>query len=118
MGRHAAPPHAVTEPMKVVTRPAQVAPETTPMRAVNPPINPEPETVTMTAITADDIAEFERVRKATTDPDEWMEPLRHGGARFEARMRQTFRERGLILAKRVGRRALRLRAALAKGGRR
>jgi hypothetical protein len=99
-GRHRAAPGALTEPMK----------------AVNPPINPEPETATMPAVTADDIAEFERRREEMT-AEQWMEPLRHGGSRVEARMRQTFRERGLILAKRVGRKALRLRAALAKGGR-
>ncbi|MEV1245170.1 hypothetical protein [Nonomuraea sp. NPDC049750] len=97
-GRHRAATEALTEPMK----------------AVNPPIDPEPETATIPAVSDWDAWDPRR----ESDPDRHMEPLRHGGARVEARMRQTFRERGLILAKRVGRRALRLRSALAKGGRR
>jgi hypothetical protein len=51
------------------------------------------------------------------NPDVWMEPLRTGSARTERRIRQTLAERGLLLARRIGRRALRLRRVLAKGGR-
>lgn len=115
MGRHSA--DAVTAPLKAVTRPAELTPAMESVQALGPAIDPRLETATMPAITAADVAEFERRRKEMT-AEQWMEPLRHGGSRVEARMRQTFRERGLILAKRVGRRALRLRAALAKGGRR
>ncbi|MEV0616092.1 hypothetical protein AB0I81_22455 [Nonomuraea sp. NPDC050404] len=98
-GKHRAT-GAVTEPMQ-------------PVRRDTPPVNPEPETATMPAITSD-WDDWDPKRE--TDPDRHMEPLRHGGRRVEARMRQTFRQRGLILAKRVGRQALRLRQALAKGG--
>ncbi|WP_084963301.1 hypothetical protein [Thermoactinospora rubra] len=94
----------LTEPMPVV-------------RPTAPPIDPEPETATMPALTPADVAEWERLRKEITDPDEWLAPLRTGGTRVEHRMRQTMRERGLLLAKRVSRRARRLRAALWKGER-
>ena len=50
----------------------------------------------------------------SNDPDRWMADLRRGGTRVEHRMRATYRERGALLVNRVGRRALRLRAALAK----
>jgi hypothetical protein len=53
----------------------------------------------------------------STDTGAWMAPLRTGGTRTEHRMRATFRDRGLLLVKRAGRRALRLRQALAKGER-
>lgn len=102
-GKHRA--GAVTEPMKAVRPP------------LPPPRDPAPETASMPAITPEDVAAYDLARK-TMDADEWMGPLRTGGGRVEARMRATFRERGLILAKRVSRKALRLRAALAKGGRR
>lgn len=93
---------------------------TEPIKAINPPIDPAPETASMPAITAADVAEWDQRRKEMNDPDEWMAPLRTGGARVERQMWQTFRERSLLLAKRVGRRALKLRRALAlaKGGRR
>ncbi len=54
----------------------------------------------------------------STDTDAWMAPLRTGGTRTEHRIRATMRGRGLLLVKRAGRKALRLRRALAKGGRR
>ncbi|MFG3439870.1 hypothetical protein ACGF0J_21705 [Nonomuraea sp. NPDC047897] len=93
--------------------------KTEPMSALTPPRDPSPETATMPAIRPDQSewdawAQFQK----GDDPDAYMAPLRTGGSRVEARLRQTMRERGLILAKRVGRKALRLRAALAKGGRR
>jgi hypothetical protein len=90
------------------------------MRAVRPtapPIDPEPATASMPRITAADVAAYDEKRKAITDTDEWMAPLRTGGSRTERHLRKTMRERGLLLAKRVGRQAARLRAALAKGGR-
>ena len=65
-------------------------------------------------VTDDVLAEWERIWRSQ-NPDEWMEPLRHGGSRVEREMRKTYRERGLLLAKRVGRRARRLRQALARG---
>ncbi|MBB2914913.1 hypothetical protein FHS43_006225 [Streptosporangium becharense] len=51
------------------------------------------------------------------NPDAWLAPLRTGGTRTERRIRQTLAQRGLLLVKRAGRRALRLRRALVKGGR-
>ncbi len=54
----------------------------------------------------------------STDTDAWMAPLRTGGTRTEHRIRATMRGRGLLLVRRAGRKALRLRRALAKGGRR
>lgn len=63
--------------------------------------------------TADVLSEWEQIWRSQ-NPDEWMEPLRHGGSRVEQRMRQTYRDRGLLLAKRVGRKARRLRQALAR----
>lgn len=103
MGRHARV-EALTEPMRAI-------------RPVAPPIDPEPETATMPAISAADVAEWDRRRAEMTDPNEWLAPMLTGGARAERRMVATFRERGMFLAKRVGRKALRLRAALARGGR-
>lgn len=103
MGKHRAT-GAVTEPMQAV-------------RMGTPPIDPKPETATMPAITAADVAAYDQARRDMT-PEQWMEPLRTGGSRTERHLRQTMRQRGLLLAKRVGRRALRLRQALAKGGRR
>ncbi|MGR6922654.1 hypothetical protein ACU635_51085 [[Actinomadura] parvosata] len=102
MGKHRARAGAITEPMRAVRRDA-------------PPINPEPETATMPRITAADVAAYDQARKAITDTDEWMAPLRTG---VERHLRQTMRQRGLLLAKRVGRQAARLRQALAKGGNR
>ncbi|MDX3109719.1 hypothetical protein, partial [Nonomuraea angiospora] len=93
---------------------------TEPMRAVRmgtPPINPEPATASMPAITAADVAAYDRAREEMT-PDEWMEPLRTGGARVERSLRQTMRERRLLLVNRVSDATRRLRKALAKGGRR
>ncbi|MEU1736506.1 hypothetical protein [Streptosporangium sp. NPDC020145] len=66
--------------------------------------------------TRDDLAEWAEVWQEK-DPAAWVAPLRTGGARTERRIRQTLAERGLLLARRVGRRARRLRRALAKGGR-
>lgn len=100
MGRHSAT--ARTEPMRAV-------------RPTRPPIDPEPATATMPRITAEDVEAYERARREMT-PEEWLTPLRTGGTRVERRMRQTMVDRGLLLAKRVGRQAARLRAALAKGG--
>ncbi|MGW5259622.1 hypothetical protein ACWEQG_01525 [Microbispora sp. NPDC004025] len=67
-------------------------------------------------LTDDVLAEWEQLWRSQ-NPDEWMGPLRRGGSRVEQRMRQTYRDRGLLLAKRVGRKALRLRQAISKGGR-
>jgi hypothetical protein len=53
----------------------------------------------------------------STNTDQWMAPLRNGGTRTERRIRHTLAERGLLLARRAGRRAERLRRVLAKGGR-
>jgi hypothetical protein len=102
-GKHRARAAAVTEPMRAVRRDA-------------PPIDPEPATASMPRITAADVTAYDQARRAITDTDEWMAPLRTGGSRTERHLRQTMRERGLLLAKRVGRQALKLRAALAKGG--
>ncbi|MEU4577468.1 hypothetical protein [Nonomuraea sp. NPDC023979] len=104
-GRHRAAPGAVTEPIQIVRQ------------ELSPPIDPAPKTASMLKITAADVAEWEQRRKAMS-PEEWLEPLRHGGTRTERRMRATMRERGQLLARRVSDQAKRLRAALAKGGRR
>lgn len=106
MGRHARVGE-LTEPMAAVKA----------VRPTAPPIDPAPKTATMPAISAAEVAEWDLRRAAMLDADEWLDPLRTGGTRTEHRMRATFKERGLILAKRVSRKALRLRAALAKGGR-
>ena len=104
MGRHSI--GAKTEPMQTV-RAGQLP----------PPIDPAPETESMPRITAADVAAYDKARKAMT-PEEWMEPLRTGGARVERSLRQTMRERGLLLTNRVSAATRRLRKALAKGGRR
>lgn len=69
--------------------------------------------------TAEDLSAWDAwdALRKTDDPDEWMAPLRRGGTRAERQMRATFRDRGLMLARRAGRKALRLRAALADGDR-
>ena len=104
MGRHSI--GAKTEPMQAVRH-----------TTLPPPIDPAPETATMPKITAADVTAFDQKRRAMT-PDEWMEPLRTGGSRVERSLRQTMRERGLLLANRVSAATRRLRKALAKGGRR
>lgn len=74
-----------------------------------------PITAPIARVTPDELADWEAIW-AEQNPDAWMEPLRKGGARAEARMRATFRERGLLLARRVSRKALRLRRAVARMG--
>lgn len=107
-GRHAA--GAVTEPMKAI-RPAA------------PPIEPSLNTEAMPAITPDmaDAWDDWKTTHGRKGPDaaDWLAPLLTGGTKVEQRLRQTMRERGLILVNRVSRRAKRLRTALArtKGGR-
>ncbi|MGP4093019.1 hypothetical protein [Nonomuraea sp. KM90] len=100
-GKHRAT-EALTEPMR-------------PVRRESPPINPEPATSSMPAITAADVAAYDQARKEMT-PEEWMKPLRTGGARVERSIRHTMRERRLLLANRVSSATRRLRKALAKGG--
>lgn len=105
MGKHRAATGSITEPLRTVRR------------ELPPPIDPAPETSSMPAITAADVAAYDQARDTMT-AEEWMEPLRTGGGRVERSIRQTMRERGLLLVNRVSDATRRLRTAIAKGGRR
>ncbi|RBQ21537.1 hypothetical protein DP939_02175 [Spongiactinospora rosea] len=73
----------------------------------------DPSALAATAPIAD-LADWERIWRET-DPDAWLAPLLSGGTRVERAMTRTMRERGQLLAKRVGRRAARMRAAIWRG---
>lgn len=67
----------------------------------------ETPTLPMPQVTVGELDSWERLWRSQ-NPDEWLAPLRAGGTRVERRLRRTYRERGLLLAKRVSNRARRL----------
>ena len=61
--------------------------------------------------------ERERTARLAAEADAWSRAWRSGGTRTGRRLSRTLRQRGLMLAKRAGRQARRLRSALAREGR-
>jgi len=60
---------------------------------------------------------LERAAQLDAEAEDWLRMLRTGGTRTARRISRTLRQRGLMLAKRTGRQARRLRTALAREGR-
>lgn len=55
-----------------------------------------------------------KTARLAAEAEAWTQAWRSGGTRAERQLRKTMRERGLLLVRRAGRRARRLRAALAR----